>query len=155
DAGKARAFAERESRRRGIRVEPAATAQEAVRGAHVICTTTSSREPVLLGEWLSPGMHINAVGSSVPFARELDTEAVVRSKLFAAGRESLQNEAGDFIIPFREGALGENHIRGEIGEILLGNLPGRTSASDITLFKSLGLAIEDLAAAHHIYEKAA
>jgi ornithine cyclodeaminase len=154
DAEHARHFVERESRRHGIQIEVAATGRDAVRGAHVVCTTTSSREPILLGDWLSPGAHVNAVGSSVPFTRELDTEAVVRARLFTDRRESILNEAGDFLIPCREGAFGDDHVLGEIGDLLLGRVPGRQSSRDITLFKSLGLAIEDLAAAHHIYTKA-
>jgi ornithine cyclodeaminase len=151
---KARTFAERESRKHGIAVEPVASVREAVAGADLICTATSSREPILLGEWISPGAHINAVGSSVPFARELDTAAVVRSRLYVDRRESALNEAGDFLIPKKEGAIGEHHIIGEIGEVLTGRIRGRTSATEITLFKSLGLAVEDVASARHIYEKA-
>ena len=150
----ARAFAERESARRGIRVEPVRDFREAVEGADLICTTTSAREPVVRGAWISPGAHLNAVGSSVPFARELDTEAVRRSRLYVDRRESALNEAGDFLIPKEEGALGDDHIVGEVGEVLTGRTPGRRSREEITLFKSLGLAIEDVAAAKHIYEKA-
>jgi ornithine cyclodeaminase len=148
-------FAEAEGRRHGIAIEALASVREAVVGADLICTTTSSPEPILQGEWLAPGTHINAVGSSVPFARELDTAAVARSRLFVDRRESTIHEAGDFLIPKKEGALSDDHIRGEIGEVLLGTVAGRTTPEDITLFKSLGLAIEDLAAAHHIYTKAA
>ena len=148
-------FAEREGQRRGIRIEAMPTAEQAVRGANLICTTTSATEPVLRGEWLAPGAHINAVGSSVPFARELDTAAVVRSRLFVDRRESTLNEAGDFLFPKKEGAIGDDHIQGEIGDLLLGRGAGRRAPEEITLFKSLGLAIEDLASAHHIYAKAA
>ena len=149
-----RRFAERESQRHNIQVELMPTVQAAVQGADIICTTTSSPDPILLGKYLSAGAHINAVGSSVPFARELDTEAVVKSRLFVDRRESTVNEAGDFLIPKKEGAVGDSHIQGEIGEILLGKVKGRKSQEEITLFKSLGLAIEDLASADHIYRKA-
>ena len=148
------AFAERESRRHGIKIEPMESAREAVEGADIICTTTSAREPVLRGDWIALGAHINAVGSSVAFTRELDTAAVARARLFVDRRESTLNEAGDFLMPKKEGAIGDDHIRGEIGEILLGQIGGRRSTEEITLFKSLGLAVEDLAAAHHIYRKA-
>lgn len=154
DLDRAKSFAARESGKHGIAVEPVASAREAVAGADIICTVTSSREPVLLGEWISPGAHINAVGSSVPFARELDTAAVVRSRLYVDRRESALNEAGDFLIPKKEGALSDDHIVGEIGELLTGRVRGRQSADEITLFKSLGLAVEDVASARHIYEKA-
>jgi ornithine cyclodeaminase len=147
-------FIEYESRRHNVRVEPAASAQSAVAGADLVCTTTSAREPVLRGKWISAGAHVNAVGSSVKTARELDTEAVRRCRLFVDRRESTLNEAGDFLIPKAEGAIGDDHIRGEIGEILLGTLRGRESEEEITLFKSLGLAVEDLAAAQLVYAKA-
>jgi ornithine cyclodeaminase/alanine dehydrogenase-like protein (mu-crystallin family) len=154
DFGRARSFAERESKRHGIAIEPCATVERAVRGASIVCTVTSSREPVVLGSWLERGVHVNAVGSSVPFARELDTDAVARSRLYVDRRESALNEAGDFLIPKKEGAIGDDHIVGELGEVLLARVPGRRSAEEITLFKSLGLAAEDVASARHIYEKA-
>ncbi|MFQ5742577.1 MAG: ornithine cyclodeaminase family protein [Acidobacteriota bacterium] len=149
-----RAFAERQSTRHGIEVEAATSARQAIEGADIICTTTSSKEPVLEGEWLSVGAHINAVGSSIRSTRELDTDAVVRSRLFVDRRKFTVNEAGDFLFPKQEGAIDDAHIRGEIGEILLGRCRGRESNDEITLFKSLGLAVEDLAAAHHVYQKA-
>jgi ornithine cyclodeaminase len=149
----ARGFAERESARRAISIEAVESAQRAVDGADIICTVTSSTDPVLKGEWIAPGTHINAVGSSVPFARELDTAAVVKSKLFVDRRESTLNEAGDFLFPKKEGAIDDDHILGEIGDILLEKVKGRQSSGDVTLFKSLGLAVEDVAAAHHIYRK--
>jgi len=112
--------------------------------------------PAYLGDTGVMGLKaisINAVGSSVAFARELDTTAVVNSKLFVDRRESTLNEAGDFLFPKKEGAIGDDHIRGEIGDILLDRIGGRSSAEEITLFKSLGLAVEDVAAAHYIYQK--
>jgi len=112
--------------------------------------------PAYLGDTEVMGLKaisINAVGSSVAFARELDTTAVVISKLFVDRRESTLNEAGDFLFPKKEGAIGDDHIRGEIGDILLDRIGGRSSAEEITLFKSLGLAVEDVAAAHYIYQK--
>lgn len=147
-------FAAREGQRYGMPIHTSPTAQQAVDDADLICTTTSAAEPVLRGEWVTPGAHINAVGSSVPFARELDTAAVVRSRLFVDRRESTVNEAGDFLFPKKEGAIGDDHIQGEIGEVLIGKAAGRGSVDEITLFKSLGLAIEDVASAHHVYTKA-
>ncbi|MBI4538828.1 MAG: ornithine cyclodeaminase family protein [Gemmatimonadetes bacterium] len=148
------AFAEAGSERYGIRVEAVDSARQAVEGADIVCTCTSSREPILLGDWLSPGTHVNAVGSSVAAARELDTEAVVRARLFVDRRESTLNEAGDFLFPKKEGAVDDEHIQGEIGEVLLGRIQGRRTPDEITLFKSLGLAVEDLAAAHYAYARA-
>src|SRR5579864_3027564 len=150
----ARRFAAEESARHGLAVEAASTAEAAVAGADLVCTVTSAREPVLAGAWLSPGAHVNAVGSSIAAARELDSAAVARARLFVDRRESTRNESGDFLFPLREGLIAEDHIQGEIGELLLGRLPGRRSAAEITLFKSLGLAVEDLAAAHHVYLQA-
>lgn len=133
----------------------AASAEEAVRGADIIVTATNSREPVLRREWISPGAHINAVGSSIAAARELDGETVAAASLFVDRRESTVNESGDYLFALREGAIrGPEHIRAELGEILIGTAPGRTSESEITLFKSLGLAVEDLASAAFLYEKA-
>jgi ornithine cyclodeaminase/alanine dehydrogenase-like protein (mu-crystallin family) len=149
-----RAFAQRAGRSLGLRVEAAGSAQEAVQGADLVCTVTSSREPVLKGEWLAPGAHVNAVGASLPSARELDTAAVVRARLFVDRRESALNEAGDFLIPRREGVIDDHHIRGELGELLLGSCRGRQSDSEVTAFKSLGLAVEDVAAARLIYDNA-
>jgi ornithine cyclodeaminase len=130
------------------------TAKDAVAGADIICTATASNTPVLQGAWITPGAHINAVGASAARARELDSNAVVLARLFVDRRESALNESGDFLVPKSEGLVTDDHILAEIGEVLLGRHRGRTSASDITLFKSLGLAIEDLAAAQHIYVSA-
>jgi len=149
----ASAFAKRESQRQNIKVEPMKTAQEAVSDADIICATTAAPEPVVSGDSLKAGAHINAVGACTSITRELDTAAMLKSRLFVDRRESALNEAGDFLIPKMEGVLDDTHIRGEIGELLLGQISGRTSADEITLFKSLGLAIEDLASARHIYTK--
>lgn len=149
----AKAFAQRESQRHELPIKAVETAEKAVEGADIICTVTSATEPILQGSWIAPGTHINAVGSSVPFARELDSAAVVKSKLYVDRRESTLNEAGDFLIPKKEGEIDDGHILGEIGELLLDKIKGRTSPTEITLFKSLGLAVEDVAAAHFIYQK--
>ena len=129
--------------------------EEAVRGADIISTTTSSREPVIHRSWIAPGAHINAVGSSIAAARELDSDTVAASSLFVDRRESTLNESGDYLSAVREGAIaGPEHIRAEIGEILIGKADGRHSRDEITLFKSLGIAIEDLASAQFLYQKA-
>ncbi len=153
-AESATAYAERESRLTGLTVEVAATAEEAVAGADLICTTTTATEPVVRGEWVSPGAHINAVGAYTPATRELDSALVAAARLYADRRESLLSEAGEFLIPKGEGLIGDDHVVGEIGEVLLGKAPARTSPDEITLFKSLGIAVEDLAAAHHVYAAA-
>lgn len=138
----------------GIHVEPMETAEAAVIGAEIICTTTASSEPVLKSRWLSPGTHLNVVGASTPNAREVDSETMRMARLFVDRRESALNEAGDFLIPKREGVIGDDHILAEVGEVLIGKHPGRTSPDEVTLFKSLGLAVEDLASAQYIYEQA-
>ncbi|HEY0370351.1 MAG TPA: ornithine cyclodeaminase family protein [Thermoanaerobaculia bacterium] len=122
--------------------------EEAVRGADVVVTATNSREPILKREWLSPGAHVNAVGSSVASARELEADLVTSASLFVDRRESTINESGDFL-----GAPGAT-IQAELGELLTGAAGGRTTETEITLFKSLGLGIEDLASAAFLYEKA-
>jgi ornithine cyclodeaminase/alanine dehydrogenase-like protein (mu-crystallin family) len=126
----------------------AASAEEAVSGADVVVTVTSAREPVLRRAWLKPGAHVNAVGASTPLARELDTATVAASALFCDSRESLRNEAAEFALALGEGLIaGEEHVRGELGEVLAGIAPGRQDDRELTLFRSLGLAVEDLAAA--------
>ena len=123
-------------------------------GAEVVCTTTSAREPIVEHRWLSPGVHINAVGSSMPTARELDTETVAASSLFVDRRESTLNESGDYLIALAEGAIGPDHIKAELGEVLAGMHPGREREEELTLFKSLGVAVEDLAAAELVVSRA-
>jgi alanine dehydrogenase len=147
-------FATRESERHGLAIEVMPTAQEAVKGADLICTVSTSHEPVVKGEWLAPGAHINAVGAFSPTTRELDTATVVKSRLYVDRREATLSEAGEFLIPKREGVIDERHIVGEIGEVLVGRVQGRRSPEEITLFKSLGIAVEDLAAADHVLKKA-
>ncbi len=134
--------------------EVAASVEAAVRDADVVCTVTASREPVLEGKWLRPGTHINAVGASIPTARELDTAAVAGARVFVDRRESALNEAGDILIPMKQGVFGPDHIVAEVGEVLLGAHAGRESNDEITLFKSLGLAVEDLACAHYLHDRA-
>jgi len=130
------------------RVTVAASAQEALRDADVVVTVTNAREPVLRREWLKPGAHLNAVGASSPTMREIDTATVAASALFCDSRESLQNEAGEFRLAVTEGLIaGVEHVRAELGEVLAGTAAGRRDAGELTMFRSLGLAIEDLAAA--------
>ena len=131
----------------------AGSVEEAVRGADIIVTATSSKEPILKCEWIEPGTHINAVGSSIATAREIDSATMAASSLFVDRRESTTHESGDYLFALRDGAIRDDHIRGELGELLTGAAKGRSSRDEITLFKSLGLAVEDLAAAAFIYDK--
>jgi len=125
-----------------------------VEGAEVVATLTNSSEPVIRREWIAAGTHINAVGASIISAREIDSKTMGASKLFVDKRESTLNESGDYLFALKEGFVGPDHIRAEIGEVLIGAKPGRESEDEITLFKSLGLAVEDLAAAEYVYRKA-
>jgi ornithine cyclodeaminase/alanine dehydrogenase-like protein (mu-crystallin family) len=126
------------------------TPEQVLRGADVVCTCTSAREPILRREWLAPGVHVNAVGSSVPSARELDTDTVAAATLVVDRRESALNEAGDLLLA----GFGDERIAAELGEVLAGRHPGRKDAEELTVFKSLGLGVEDLAAAELVVRKA-
>lgn len=122
----------------------------AVTGADIICTVTAAKKPVLFGKHVLPGAHINAVGACSPRDRELDTELVKRSRLFCDSAESATNESGDLLIPLQEGSITGEHLLGEIGQVLAGELKGRTDDADITVFESLGLAVEDIAASYYL-----
>lgn len=138
----------------GLAAVAYASPAEAVRGADMVCTVTGSTTPVVEGAWLSPGIHINAVGAPRPDYRELATDVVRRARLFVDSRAGALTEAGDIVGPIREGAITERHIVAEIGEVFAGRHPGRESDGDITLFKSLGMAVEDVATAHFAYARA-
>jgi ornithine cyclodeaminase len=153
DPNNATALAKKLAPHYGIPIHPTDNIGTAVGNADIICTVTASKQPILPGNLIPIGAHINAIGSSTPAARELDTAAIKRSKLFTDRLESLLNEAGDFLIPKGEGAITDNHIKGEIGDVLTGTKKGRENSDEITLFKSLGIAVEDLFAAWHIYKK--
>jgi ornithine cyclodeaminase/alanine dehydrogenase-like protein (mu-crystallin family) len=131
-----------------------ASIEEALDGADVVCTCTASREPIVRRAWLAPGTHVNAVGSSVPSARELESDIVAEARLFVDRRESTLNESGDYLRAVEETGIGPDHIRAELGELLVGTHPGRGGADELTVFKSLGLAVEDLAAASLCVERA-
>jgi ornithine cyclodeaminase/alanine dehydrogenase-like protein (mu-crystallin family) len=151
---RARAFAERESARHGIDVEAVRSAEHAVTGADLICTVTSSKTPVVEGAWIAEGAHVNAAGACFPDARELDTAAVAAARVFVDSRESALHESGDVLIPIAEKAFDERHILAELADVVVGKVPGRLGARDRTLFKSLGLAVEDLASAHELWQRA-
>jgi ornithine cyclodeaminase/alanine dehydrogenase-like protein (mu-crystallin family) len=135
-------------------VRPCGSVREALESAGIVVTATNSAVPVLRGEWLDPGTHVNAVGACVPGERELDTAAVAAGVLFADRRESLLAESGDYLLAAAEGAVTSEAVRAELGELLAGGGQGRMSTTEITIFESLGLAIEDLAAASCAYRKA-
>jgi len=128
-------------------VREAGSAREAVAGAEVVVTTTSAAEPIIERGWLAEGVHVNAVGSSIPTTRELDSATMADAALYVDRRASTLAESGDYLLAAAEGAIGPDSIRGEIGELLIGAVEGRRSERELTVFKSLGLAVEDLGAA--------
>ncbi|HEY6548209.1 MAG TPA: ornithine cyclodeaminase family protein [Vicinamibacteria bacterium] len=154
DPANARAFAGRQAARFPFPIDAVSDVEVAVRGADLVVTATSSAVPVLRGQWVSPGAHLNVVGASLPDRREVDAATMAAARLFVDRRESAENESGDYLLARREGAIREGHIRAELGEVLEGRKPGRTSGEEITLFKSLGLAVEDLAAAALLHRRA-
>lgn len=134
-------------------IEAVETVEEALHEADLIVTVTNSVEALVQREWISAGAHLNAVGACTPNARELDAATVAASSLFVDRVESAVNEAGDYLRAIRDGVIGPEHIRAELGEVLNGTKPGRTSNDEITLFKSLGLGVEDLVVAEYLYRK--
>jgi ornithine cyclodeaminase/alanine dehydrogenase-like protein (mu-crystallin family) len=153
DPGKALRFAEQQSQRSGLDLVGTDDPAEAAR-CDIVSTVTAATRPVLEGKWLQPGCHLNLVGVHTPEAREVDTRAIERARVYVDLVKSALNEAGDLLIPLGEGAIDESHIVGEIGQVLSGAAPGRTADSDITLYKSLGIAAQDLFAAARIYARA-
>ncbi|HKN83687.1 MAG TPA: ornithine cyclodeaminase family protein [Pyrinomonadaceae bacterium] len=135
-------------------IEPVESNEAAVRDADVLVTATSSLEPVIRKEWVSPGAHINAIGTHSPGSREIDSGTMAAARIFVDRRESALNEAGDYLLAAKEGVIGPENIVAEIGELLIETKQGRASTTEITLFKSLGLAIEDVACAQYLYRKA-
>ena len=117
----------------------------------VVCTITDAKEPILLGEWMRPGAHVNLVGAHTPTAREADTALIARGRVYVDSLAAAWREAGDLLSPFNEGVIDRRHVVGEIGNVLLGDIGGRTSVDDITVYKSLGVIAQDLVAAHTAY----
>lgn len=147
----AAAFQRRMAGRVRVAPELAASPADAVAGADVVCTVTGSPTPILDAADVDAGTHINAVGACRPQHRELGTALVARGRLYVDHREAAAREAGDYLIPLAEGAIAESHIVAELGQVLVGERPGRQAPSDVTIFKALGLAVEDVAAAAVLY----
>ncbi|MEV7389540.1 MULTISPECIES: ornithine cyclodeaminase family protein [unclassified Streptomyces] len=139
----------------GVEVETMATPAAALAGADLVCTTTAAREPVVQAADLAPGAHVNAVGASFIDHRELSSEAVAGASFFVDSRESALAESGDLRAPLTEGLVGPGHIRAELGEVLLGTRPGRREPTEITVFKSLGLGVQDIMSGFAVAEEAA
>ena len=147
-------FAVEMAEKLGIEVLPAATSAETVGEADIICCATVSKTPVFRDSEIRPGVHINAVGSYKPHVQEVPAEMILRARLYVDHRESALEETGDLIIPIRNGLFTTEHIIGEIGELALGKVKGRTADSEITFFKSVGVAVQDLAASKAVLDRA-
>jgi len=135
-------------------IEVADSAESVVRDADLLVTVTTAKEPIVRPEWLKPGVHINAVGSHRPDLREIDGATLARAKIVVDSREAILAECGDILLALKEKSIGENAIHAEIGEVLAGTKSGRKNSDEITLYKSVGIAIQDVAAAHLVYGKA-
>ena len=133
---------------------PCKTAKEAVVDADILCTVTKAQEPIVEGEWLKSGVHINAVGACSPVAREMATSVVQKARVYVDKTEAALRDGGDLVIPMNAGEWSADKVVGEVGEILLGKLEGRKTAEEITMFETVGIAVEDLASAYLIYQKA-
>lgn len=131
------------------------SAREAVDGADIIVLATASHDPVIQSGWIADGAHICAIGACRPDQREMDSALVGRGRVFVDSRTGALAESGDILIPIKEGAFDQRHLAGELGEVVLRKIAGRQSPADVTIFKSLGMAVEDVAAAHLAYVKAA
>jgi ornithine cyclodeaminase/alanine dehydrogenase-like protein (mu-crystallin family) len=154
DFQRVRVFAPTPEHARALGEQAVASAEEAVRGADVVVTATNAVEPVLRREWLKEGAHVNVIGGRPPHMREIDVATVADAAFYVDRRESAENEAYDYRDALESGAIGPDHIRGEIGEVLIGAAPGRSSREELTVFRSLGIAVEDLAAAEYVVRRA-
>jgi ornithine cyclodeaminase/alanine dehydrogenase-like protein (mu-crystallin family) len=152
-ADKAREFARRHTRPGGPAIVAVDTPRDAA-GCDVVCAVTGSPEPVLHGEWVQPGAHVNLVGAHTATTREADSALIARARVYVDLRESARNEAGDLLIAEREGAIGPDHVVGEIGEVLLGRVRGRRDEREVTVYKSLGIVAQDLVAAYVAWQRA-
>ena len=138
----------------GVTAEAFEDVAAAVDGSEIVCTTTHAPEPILFGHQIAPGTHLNVVGSSVPSAAEIDNELVAKARFIVDYRDSAVHQAGEYLRALEAGAIGPDHIAGEIGQVASGAVPGREDASQVTIYKSLGNAAQDLAAAHFVLDRA-
>jgi ornithine cyclodeaminase len=148
---RAQAFAERMQTELGVPVSAAPSVEDAVRHADIVCTVTAATEPILKGEWVRPGTHVNVVGSGFAGPAEVDNDLVVRSRFIADSREGVLEQGAEFLTAKAAGLVDDNHIVAEIGQVLAGEVEGRQSAEEITVYKSLGHVVQDLASAWALY----
>lgn len=138
----------------GVKINVVPSAREAVVGTDLLVTVTTAKVPIVKKEWLQPGMHINAVGSHRPDLREIDGASLAAAKVVVDSREAIMAECGDILLAIQEKAITADHVHAEIGEVLAGKKTGRSNADEITLYKAVGIAIQDVATAHLVYRKA-
>jgi len=150
---RAEAFAERMRTELGVPMTSAASVEEAVAKADIVCTVTAASEPILKSDWVQPGTHINVVGSGFAGPAEVDNNLVVRSRFIADSREGVLQQGAEFLRAKAAGLIGDGHIVGEIGQVLAGEIEGRRSAEEITVYKSLGHVVQDLASAWALYSE--
>lgn len=148
----AQAFRQEVMAQYGIQVNICQSVAEAAAAADIICTLTPGQEPCLFRDMVRPGTHINAVGTFTPTTREVSSDLVAAARLYADQNAAMRRESGEYLIPLSEGLIGEDHIVGSLGQLLLGQIPGRQNVREITLFDALGLAVEDIASARFVYE---
>ncbi len=150
---RARAFAERMQAELAVPVSAAASVEDAVGHADIVCTVTAAAEPILKGDWVRPGTHLNLVGSGFAGPAEVDNRLVVRSRFIADSREGVLSQGAEFLRAKQAGLIGDSHIVAEIGQVLAGEIEGRRSAEEITVYKSLGHVVQDLASAWALYSQ--
>ncbi len=154
NAARAKTFADEMSKQIGVPVVAVDAPRQAVQGMDIIVAASSANEPVFDGAWLEAGQHVNGVGSHAPHTRELDSKTMVRSKVFVDSLDAALAEAGDLLIPMKEGVIGKDHVSGTLGEVIARIKPGREYDEEITLFKSVGLALQDASTARMVYQMA-
>jgi len=138
----------------GVDIDVVNSAEDTVRDSDLVVTATTAQQPILKSEWLKPGAHVNAVGSHRPDSREIDGPTVAHSKIVVDSRDAIMAECGDILLAIKEKSITEKDIPAEIGEVLAGVKPGRSSATEVTLYKSVGIAVQDVATAQLVYHKA-
>jgi ornithine cyclodeaminase len=149
---RSREFAQQHSKSTAARIVAVEDPSTAA-ACDVVCTITASAEPIIRGQWVKPGAHVNLVGAHAPTAREADTALIKAARVYVDSLDSGFSEAGDILLPIKEGAIERSHVLGELGAVLSGRVIGRTSPRDITVYKSLGIVAQDLVAAHAVYQK--
>ena len=151
---KAQAFARLQEETHSLSVEAVESAEDAISTADIVCTTTGASTPIVSGDWLPNGVHVNLIGSSVATMREIDNAGLKKAKFYCDYKASLEVLGGEYLHALADGAITEDHLVGEVGQVILGTCPGRETQDEITMFKSLGMVSEDLLAAQYVYEKA-